>query len=268
MSDDRDVASDAPAEGAASESLPLIRIENVSKEYVLGHGKVPALRHVTLDIEKGVFLAIAGPSGSGKTTLLNLIGCIDTPTTGAIYLDGRDVSGRTADQLADLRARSIGFVFQTFNLLPVLSARENVEYPLLQLKEIDKSARRQRVDHYLAVVGLRDYANHRPDQLSGGQRQRVAIARALAIHPKIVLADEPTANLDHKTGKQILRLMKKMNRSSGATFIFSTHDQKVIDMADRLINIEDGVVTRLGVRVNKEWLYAADPDQMKLDSER
>lgn len=262
MSDD--IAGDVPAP-AAVDRPPLIRIENVSKEYALGHGKVAALRHVTLDIEKGVFLAIAGPSGSGKTTLLNLIGCIDTPTTGAIYVDGRDVSSSTADQLADLRARSIGFVFQTFNLLPVLSARENVEYPLLQRKEIDKRERRQRVDRYLAVVGLSDYADHRPDQLSGGQRQRVAIARALAIHPKIVLADEPTANLDHKTGKQILRLMKKMNRSSGATFIFSTHDQKVIDMADRLVNIEDGVVTRLGVRVNKEWLYAANPDQPKME---
>jgi putative ABC transport system ATP-binding protein len=240
--------------------VPLIRIENVSKEYVLGKETVPALRHVTLDIDDAVFLAIAGPSGSGKTTLLNLIGCIDTPSTGKIFLDGRDIGGRTADQLADLRARTIGFVFQTFNLLPVLSAWENVEYPLLQLRELGKAERRERVSRYLDVVGLRDFANHRPDQLSGGQRQRVAIARALAIRPKIVLADEPTANLDHRTGKGILQLMKRINRSTRTTFIFSTHDQKVIDMADRLINIEDGVVKRLGVKVDGKWRYAVDPD--------
>jgi putative ABC transport system ATP-binding protein len=240
--------------------VPLIRIENVTKEYVLGKQVVPALRQVTLDIDDGVFLAIAGPSGSGKTTLLNLIGCIDTPTTGNIYVDGRNVGGHSADQLADLRARTIGFVFQTFNLLPVLSAWENVEYPLLQFRELPKAERHERVTRYLEVVGLRDFANHRPDQLSGGQRQRVAIARALATRPKIVLADEPTANLDHRTGKDILRLMKRISRSTRTTFIFSTHDQKVIDMADRLVNIEDGVVKRLGVKVDGEWRYAINPD--------
>src|SRR6185369_10351902 len=168
--------------------MSLIRVENVSKQYRLGDQLVPALQGVNLSIEEGVFLAIAGPSGSGKSTLLNLIGCIDTPTTGKIFIDEFDVSGRTPDELADLRARTIGFIFQTFNLLPVLSAEENVEYPLLNLREISKAERRERVRHYLNMVGLRKYAGHRPNQLSGGQRQRVAIARALVTHSKVVLA--------------------------------------------------------------------------------
>ena len=241
--------------------MPLIRIESVGKDYRLGQETVKALRNITFDIEEGVFLAIAGPSGSGKTTLLNLIGCIDTPSEGRISIDGVDVAGKTSDELADLRGRAIGFVFQTFNLLPVLSAEENVEYPLLQMKGLSKSERHKRVAHFLDVVGLAAFKRHRPNQLSGGQRQRVAIARALAIHPKVVLADEPTANLDHKTGKGILRLMKRINREAGTTFIFSTHDQKVIDMADRLIMIEDGQVRRLGINDNGTWLYAEIPDR-------
>lgn len=239
--------------------MALIRIEDVSKSYQLGEQTVIALKDVTLSIDKGVFLAIAGPSGSGKSTLLNLIGCIDSPTTGRIVFDDVDVGGRTPDELSDLRARTIGFVFQTFNLLPVLSARENVEYPLLRFDDLAKRERRERVAHYLDVVGLGNFGDHRPDQLSGGQRQRVAIARALAIDPKVVLADEPTANLDHVTGKGILRLMKRINRSAGTTFIFSTHDQKVIDMADRLVNIEDGSIKRLGVKVDRKWRFANPP---------
>src|SRR5206468_3491360 len=160
--------------------------------------------------------------------LLNLIGCIDEPSSGSIYVNELDVSGRSPDELAQLRASSIGFIFQTFNLLPVLSAEENVEYPLLQLKDVSRSERRERVRKYLKVVGLGGFAKHRPNQLSGGQRQRVAIARALAVHPKIILADEPTANLDRKTGRRILRLMKRINRATGTTFVFSTHDQRVI----------------------------------------
>lgn len=241
--------------------MELIRLENVTKEYQLGKQSVTALKQVTLSIEDGVFLAIAGPSGSGKTTLLNLIGCIDKPTTGTITINGHDVTKRTPDQLADLRARTIGFIFQTFNLLPVLTAAENVEYPLLQLDKLTKAARRERVEHYLNVVGIAKFADHRPNQLSGGQRQRVAIARALAIHPKIILADEPTANLDHKTGDGILRLMKKINQSTKTTFIFSTHDQKVINMADRLIRIEDGEIKRLGIKIDRAWLYADNPDK-------
>jgi len=238
--------------------MSLIRVENVSKQYRLGGQMVPALHRVTLTIEEGVFLAIAGPSGSGKTTLLNLIGCIDTPTRGKIFIDGRDTSGHTPDELADLRARTIGFIFQTFNLLPVLSAAENVEYPLLQFKELGREERRARVARFLDVVKLGRFAHHRPSQLSGGQRQRVAIARALATQPKIILADEPTANLDSRTGAGILELMKEINRSLQTTFVFSTHDKKVIAKADRLIRIEDGRIRRLGVRTADRWVLVKE----------
>lgn len=218
----------------------IVRIENVFKEYTLGTSRVHALKDINLQIGNGEFLAIAGPSGSGKSTLLNLIGCIDIPSSGKIYIDERDTSGQTPDQLSALRARTIGFIFQTFNLFSVLSAEENIEYPLLQFKELRAAERRERIVKFLDIVGLAEFADHRPNQLSGGQRQRVAIARALATHPKIILADEPTANLDHKTGEGILQLMKEINRNSGTTFIFSTHDAKVMAMAERLIRIEDG----------------------------
>ena len=220
--------------------MSIVRLVNVSKEYMLGEQKVQALEDINLEIEEGVFLAIAGPSGSGKSTILNLIGCIDTPSSGNIYINGQDVSGKTPDELSDLRAKSIGFIFQTFNLFPVLSAEENVEYPLLQFKDISTKERRERTVKFLDIVGLSKFAHHRPNQLSGGQRQRVAIARALATHPKIILADEPTANLDHKTGESILQLMKDINRREQTTFIFSTHDARVMAIADQLIHIEDG----------------------------
>ena len=236
--------------------MSVVRIEHVSKDYLLGDQKVQALKDITLSFDPGVFLAIAGPSGSGKTTLLNLIGCIDTPTSGKIFINDQDVGGKTPDQLADLRSRTIGFIFQTFNLLPVLSAAENVEYPLLHRNDISKAERAKRVAYFLSIVGLSKFAEHRPNQLSGGQRQRVAIARALAISPSIVLADEPTANLDHKTGEEILNLMKQINRAFKTTFIFSTHDKRVIAKADRLIRVEDGVVSALGVRANERWSLA------------
>jgi len=219
-----------------------VRAENVSKEYVLGKQRVKALTNVSLSVGEGEFLAIAGPSGSGKSTLLNLIGCLDVPTSGKIFIEDQDVGGKTSDELADLRAATIGFVFQTFNLLPVLSAEENIEYPLLNSRGIARDERRERVRHYLAMVGLDKFARHRPNELSGGQRQRVAIARALAIHPAIVLADEPTANLDHKTGESILELMQEINRSQGTTFIFSTHDPRVMDMAGRVVRMQDGEI--------------------------
>ena len=222
--------------------MSVVRVENVSKDYLLGEQKVQALKDITLAIEAGVFLAIAGPSGSGKTTLLNLIGCIDSPSRGKVFVCDEDVSGKTPDHLAELRARTIGFIFQTFNLLPVLSAAENVEYPLLSRRDISKAERRRRIGYFLEVVGLAKFGRHRPNQLSGGQRQRVAIARALAIQPAIVLADEPTANLDHATGDGILLLMKRINREFGTTFIFSTHDQRVMEMADKLVRIEDGQI--------------------------
>lgn len=234
--------------------MSVVQIENVFKDYQMGGQQVQALKNITLNIEDGVFLAIAGPSGSGKSTLLNMIGCIDTPSRGKIFINGQDVSGETPDQLADLRARTIGFIFQTFNLLPVLSAAENVEYPLLKLKELTAAERRSRVAKYLEIVGLSKFAGHRPNQLSGGQRQRVAIARALATHPKIVLADEPTANLDHKTGEGILQLMKESNRYYKTTFIFSTHDKRVMDMADRLVQVEDGEITMFGIKGADKWL--------------
>jgi putative ABC transport system ATP-binding protein len=236
--------------------MSVVRIEHVYKDYQLGDQKVQALKDITLSFDPGVFLAIAGPSGSGKTTLLNLIGCIDTPTSGKIYINDQDVSGRTPDQLADLRSCTIGFIFQTFNLLPVLSAAENIEYPLLQRADVSFEERKKRVKYFLDVVGLGKFADHRPNQLSGGQRQRVAIARALAILPAIVLADEPTANLDHKTGEEILLLMKQINRAFKTTFIFSTHDKRVIAKADRLVRVDDGTISALGVRTEAKWSLA------------
>lgn len=231
----------------------VVRIEHVFKNYLLGEQIVQALNDITLQIESGVFLAIAGPSGSGKTTLLNLIGCIDKPTSGKIFINDQEVSNWSPDRLADLRARTIGFIFQTFNLLPVLSAAENVEYPLLYRSDVSKEERKHRIAYFLDMVGLSKYADHRPNQLSGGQRQRVAIARALAIQPSIVLADEPTANLDKATGTEILKLMKDINHKLNTTFIFSTHDQRVINMADRLVRVEDGVMTQLGIRHGADW---------------
>lgn len=235
--------------------MSVVRIEHVHKDYQLGEQTVQALHDITWSIDAGVFLAISGPSGSGKTTLLNLIGCIDRPTRGKIFINEEDVSEKSANELADLRARSIGFIFQTFNLLPVLTAAENVEYPLLRRLDVSAEERKRRVTDYLEIVGLGKFADHRPNQLSGGQRQRVAIARALAIKPSIVLADEPTANLDKATGREILTLMKKINRNLKTTFIFSTHDQKVIDRADRLVQMEDGYITAFGVRNEGEMTW-------------
>lgn len=222
--------------------MAIVKVDSVGKRYPLGEQVVEALRGVSLEVERGSFLAIAGPSGSGKSTLLNIIGCIDNPTSGRVFIDGLDVSDKSPDQLADLRARTIGFIFQTFNLLPVLSAWENVDYPLRHLPELSREERKDRVAHYLEVVGLSRYASHRPNQLSGGQRQRVAIARALATHARVVLADEPTANLDRETGQSILELMRDINQDTGTTFIFSTHDQHVMAMADRLVQMEDGQI--------------------------
>ena len=204
-----------------------VRAESVSKEYVLGKQRVKALSNVNLTVGEGEFLAIAGPSGSGKSTLLNLIGCLDVPTSGKIFIRDQDVGGKTQDELADLRAATIGFIFQTFNLLPVLSAVENIEYPLLNARGVAREERRERVQHYLAMVGLEKFARHRPNELSG-------------IHPAIVLADEPTANLDHKTGESILQLMREINRAQGTTFIFSTHDPRVMELAGRVVRMQDG----------------------------
>lgn len=233
--------------------MHVVRVDRVFKDYLLGDQIVQALTDISVQIEKGVFAAISGPSGSGKTTLLNIIGCIDQPTLGRVIINGEDVTDWSSDKLADLRSHTIGFIFQTFNLLPVLSAAENVEYPLLYRKDVSREERQRRVKYFLEMVGLGKKMGHRPNQLSGGQRQRVAIARALAVQPAIVLADEPTANLDRATGTDILQLMKKLNRELGTTFIFSTHDQRVIDLADRLIRVEDGILQELGVRHGDKW---------------
>lgn len=234
--------------------MEIVRLEHVYKEYPLGTHTVKALTDISFSVDAGVLLALAGPSGSGKSTLLNLIGFIDAPTAGQVIVAGHDAAGKSPDALADLRGRTIGFIFQSFNLFPVLSAEENVEFPLLQMQEIDRKERKKRVADMLEIVKLANFARHRPNQLSGGQRQRVAIARALVHRPKIVLADEPTANLDHKTGEGILKLMKEINHKMGTTFIFSTHDQKVIDFADHYIGIEDGQLRFLGVRKRGKWL--------------
>jgi putative ABC transport system ATP-binding protein len=216
-----------------------VAVEHVSKTYRLGKVDVTALDDVSFGVAAGEFVAIAGPSGSGKTTLLNVIGCLDTPTSGDIWIDGEAVSALSAGARADLRARKLGFVFQTFNLIPVLSAWENVEYPLL-IHPRDGGDRRARVTAALAHVGLSERSRHRPTELSGGQQQRVAIARALVGEPALVLADEPTANLDSATGRDIVELMRRLNRERGVTFVFSTHDARIMSAADRVLEISDG----------------------------
>src|SRR5512140_1405350 len=217
----------------------LIRLENVTRTYRLGETTVPALRGVSLDLHPGEFTALVGPSGSGKSTLLNLVGCIDEPDTGKVSVEGVDVSSLSDDARSRLRNRKIGFIFQSFNLVPVLDARENVELPLL-LQDVAAAERRARVDQAIADVGLEEFAHHPPDKLSGGQRQRVAIARALVTRPLLVLADEPTANLDSETARRILDLMLDLNLRRGVTFLFSTHDEKLMARVGRRLHLRDG----------------------------
>ena len=216
-----------------------VSLRNVDKTYRLDTVTVPALSGVSIDIRPGRFTVLCGPSGSGKTTLLNMMGCIDRPDAGEIQVDGQAVQAMTDDALSDFRARRIGFVFQNFNLLPVLTAFENVEYPLV-LAAVPAAQRKERVRALLDAVGLADRAGNRPGQLSGGQRQRVAIARALATEPALVLADEPTANLDSQTGAEIIALMRRLQRERGASFVFSSHDPMVLAQADDLVRIRDG----------------------------
>src|SRR4051812_4663834 len=218
----------------------IVSVKDAVKNYTLGNVVVPALRGVTLDVVEGDFIAIAGPSGSGKTTLLNLIGCVDTPTSSTVSVAGRDTSQLSERALTDLRLHTIGFIFQSFNLVPVLSVFQNIELPLLLQGKISTAERRSRVLALLERVGLRDYGRHRPTELSGGQRQRVAIARALVTRPQLVLADEPTANLDSVTGENILDVMKDLNRTEKTTFIFSTHDQHVMANANSIVRLADG----------------------------
>ena len=216
-----------------------VSLRNVGKTYRLDTVTVPALSAVSIDIRPGRFTVLCGPSGSGKTTLLNMMGCIDRPDAGEIQVDGQAVQAMTDDALSDFRARRIGFVFQNFNLLPVLTAFENVEYPLV-LAAVPAAQRKERVRALLDAVGLADRAGNRPGQLSGGQRQRVAIARAQATEPALVLADEPTANLDSQTGAEIIALMRRLQRERGASFVFSSHDPMVLAQADDVVRIRDG----------------------------
>lgn len=220
----------------------IVSIRNATKNYSLGKIQVPALRGVNLDVELGEFLSIAGPSGSGKTTLLNLIGCVDTASSGVVEVAGQDTAKLPERDLTRLRLNTIGFIFQSFNLVSVLSVFQNVELPLLLQGTLSAKERKARVTSLLDRVGLHEHIYHRPSELSGGQRQRVAIARALVTNPKLVLADEPTANLDSTTGQNILDLMKELNRTEKTTFIFSTHDARVMSHANYVVRLADGVV--------------------------
>jgi putative ABC transport system ATP-binding protein len=222
----------------------IIEISGLKKNYPLGTTTVHALRGINLKIKEGDFLSIVGPSGSGKTTLLNVIGCIDHATEGSVNIHGTEITSLGDKEITDLRLHKIGFIFQTFNLIPVLNVIENVEFPLLLMKKMSKAESRARAEKLIDEVGLTEHVRHRPSELSGGQRQRVAIARALVTNPDIVLADEPTANLDSATGEQILSIMKKMNKIEKTTFIFSTHDPHVLKYAHAVIKIRDGKLVR------------------------
>jgi putative ABC transport system ATP-binding protein len=221
-------------------SMALVQIDNVSRIYQTGEVRVKALQDVTLSIDEASFVSFVGPSGSGKTTMLNLIGCLDKPTQGTIFVDGAEVDGFDRRQSAAFRGDTLGFIFQAFNLFPVLTAYENVEYPLVMIKNEPESTRKENVLNVLESVGMLDQKDKFPDQLSGGQKQRVAVARALVTQPKLVLADEPTANLDKKSAVNVIRLMRNMRDEFNTTFIFSTHDPGVMKEAEVIHTLEDG----------------------------
>ena len=221
--------------------MEIIKVDNVHKIYNSSTVAVNALKGVSLSVNKGEFLVIAGESGSGKTTLLNIIGTLDNPSKGGVILEGQDISKKSKGELSDIRLNKLGFVFQAFNLIPVLTAMENIEFTMMLLG-IPESVRRQRTLLIMEELGIAELADKKPNQMSGGQQQRVAVARAIVHNPLIVLADEPTANLDSKTGEHLLELMQKMNREKNITFVFSSHDNKVISKASRLITLKDGLI--------------------------
>ena len=223
--------------------MEVAKLTDVTRIYKIGEVETRALNGVSLAIESGEFTSLVGPSGSGKTTLLQLIGCLDQPTSGKVVIAGMETTGLSRNQRADLRKGTIGFVFQFFALIPTLTAYENVEMPLL-LNGKNAAERKQRVMELLSAVGMTDRANNRPDQLSGGQQQRVAVARALATDPKLILADEPTANLDTENGEQVMEIMKKLNKETGTTFVFATHDPRVIKYAGRVVTLQDGLIVK------------------------
>ncbi|WP_434387272.1 ABC transporter ATP-binding protein [Melittangium boletus] len=223
-------------------SHSLLELRGITRDYALGKHRVSALRGVDLSVAPGEFTVVTGPSGSGKTTLLNILGCLDRATSGSYRLDGEEVGDRDFDALAEVRNRKVGFIFQSFNLIPVLDVAENIELPCRLRPDSGRHRRalRTRVEALADAVGLSPYLHHKPDELSGGQRQRVAIARALITEPRLVLADEPTANLDSTTSQQILDLMLRLNREQGVTFLFSTHDPRVVEHAWRVVHMQDG----------------------------
>ncbi|MGD0575044.1 MAG: ABC transporter ATP-binding protein [Anaerolineales bacterium] len=225
--------------------MEVARVENVTRGFTVGEVETQALRGINLSFESGEFTALVGPSGSGKTTLLQLLGCLDLPTHGRVFINSQEVTHLNRNQRADLRKGTLGFVFQFFALIPTLTAYENVEMPLLLIGK-GASERRERVRQLLEAVDMADRAGHRPDQLSGGQQQRVAVARALAPRPSIILADEPTANLDTANGEQVMETMTRLNKETGVTFIFATHDPRVIRYARRVITLRDGLVAENG----------------------
>jgi putative ABC transport system ATP-binding protein len=225
--------------------MGIISLEDITKVYKIGEVETNALDGVSLEVEEGELTALVGPSGSGKTTMLQLMGCLDRPNSGLIKINGEDVTRLKANQRANLRREMIGFIFQFFALVPVLTAYENVELPLL-LNDVKAKERRQRAMALLESVGLADRVNHRPDQLSGGEQQRVAIARALAPHPLMVLADEPTANLDTENGAQAMEIMQRLNEETGTAFIFATHDPRVMSYARRVVELLDGKIVGNG----------------------
>lgn len=221
--------------------VPIVECIGVKKIYLQEKIEIPALRGIDLMVEKGEFIALAGPSGSGKTTLLNLIGGLDEVTEGKIFVEGQDITTLSRSRLADMRLHKIGFIFQSYNLIPVLSAIENVDF-IMMLQGVPAAERLERSEAILRDVGLEELMMRRPAEMSGGQQQRVAVARAIVSEPVIVLADEPTANLDSKTGESLLDLMKDLNEKKGITFIFSTHDKMVIERAQRVVRLKDGLI--------------------------
>ena len=224
--------------------MAIVELKDVKKVYPLGKTEVHAVKGVSFEICKGDFISIAGPSGSGKSTILNMIGCIDVPTEGTVMINGTETGGLSDKKITDLRHEVLGFIFQSFNLIPVLNVFENIEFPLLLGKsKMTKAEKSNWIEMLIEEVGLKEWRSHKPNELSGGQRQRVAIARALVTKPEIVLADEPTANLDSVTSDAIINLMKKVNRDLGTTFIFSTHDPTIVEVADHIIRLRDGLIS-------------------------
>ena len=223
--------------------MEVAKVENVTRTFKIGTVETRALRGIDLAVNSGEFTALIGPSGSGKTTLLQLLGCLDLPTSGTVVINDTDVTKLSRNQRADLRKETLGFIFQFFALIPTLTSYENIEMPLL-LNAQPSMQRRERVMELLNAVGLMDRAHHRPDQLSGGEQQRVAVARALSTNPKLVLADEPTANLDTENGRQVMEIMSRLNKETGVTFIFATHDPRVINYAGRVVTLQDGLIVK------------------------